>query len=52
MKMNKKTKRFIETTLPMIILYGGANIIMSKFIGVWAGILSILFYAIVDVLMS
>lgn len=50
--MNKKLKRFIEVTFPMIILYGFVVLIVTYKIGFEWGLIAIGIWTIVDVLMT
>lgn len=48
--MNFRTKRFIETTLPMIILFG-IMVCAATWVNIWFGLIAILLFAGVDVIM-
>ena len=50
-KMDKRLKRFLETTLPMIIGYGLVLIISTAVLGIGWGLLGILIFSVIDVLM-
>ena len=47
--MNCKLKRFIETTIPLIIMYGLVVLITTFYLGLRWGFLAIALFAIVDV---
>ncbi len=50
--MNPKTRRFVETTFPSIIVFGMIVAFSSVTFGWGIGVIAILLYAIVDVLMT
>ena len=50
--MNPKLKRFIETTIPMIICQGVVVALIANLFGFNAALVPILIYSIVDVLMT
>ena len=50
--MNIKLKRFIETTIPMVIGYGLVVLIVTYNIGLWLGFVAIGTFVIVDVIMT
>ena len=49
--MNKRFKRFIETTLPMIVGFGLVQVIVTHYVGIEIGIIGIIIFAIVDVVL-
>jgi len=49
--MNYKLKRFIETTIPVVILYGLVVLILTYNIGIEWGFLAIGVFAIVDIIL-
>lgn len=49
--MNFRLKRFLETTLPIIVLHGFVVAIITSVFGLYVGILPIVIYAIVDITM-
>ena len=49
--MNKHQKRFIETTLPMVIGYGLVVISLTALFGFGWGILGIMVFTAIDVMM-
>ena len=50
--MNYKLKRFIETTIPLIILYGLTVLILTYKLGLGWGFLAIGVFTIVDVILA
>ncbi len=48
--INPKLKRFIETTIPMVIGYGLVVWVTTYYVGLFWGLMSIVVFAIVDVL--
>ena len=50
--MNKRQKRFMETTLPMVISYGLVVISITALFGFWWGILGIMLFTAIDVFME
>ena len=50
--MNYKLRRFIETTLPMITLFGIVVVLMTKFVGVIFGLWAVTIFTIIDVVMT
>ena len=50
--MKERLKRFIETTIPMFILYGLTVLILTYKIGFEWGLMAIGIFAIIDVIMA
>lgn len=46
--MNKRMKRFLETTLPIVILYGLVLVAVTHYVGKEMGIIGVITFAIVD----
>ncbi len=49
--MNKRLKRFVETTVPMVIGYGLVIVVATGYVGIHWGILGIVIFASIDVIM-
>ena len=49
--MNKHLKRFIETTLPMVIGYGLVVSVTTHFVGFYWSLIAIIIFAIIDAMM-
>lgn len=49
--MNYRLKRFTETTIPLIIGFGLVTVAATGLYGYVGGLLSIVFFAMVDVVM-
>lgn len=47
--MNKRLKRFLETTLPLITGYGLITIALTLTFGWIGGLMSVLIFSVVDV---
>ena len=50
--MNYRLRRFIETTLPMVILYGITIVVSTKLLGPNYGLLGVLVFTILDVILT
>ena len=50
--MNFRLRRFIETTLPMIIGFGLSVVVVTKLFGFGWGIICIIIFSIVDITMT
>lgn len=50
--MNYKLRRFFETTLPMILLFGLLIVFVTNYLGIGIGIIGVIVYTITDVLMT
>ena len=47
-----KIKRLIETTLPIIVMFGLVVAFVTKYIGLWMGLIAIFLFAFWDVMFT
>lgn len=50
--MNNKIKRFLEVTIPTIILQGAVVTTLTYHFGVWGGVLPIATLSVIDVVFT